>query len=60
MFGKSEFDAIEEVAEPVARAIQVAVARQQREAEYDSRIGALERRLAEVITSLKKPRPTTA
>lgn len=60
MFGKSEFDAIEEVAEPVARAIQVAVARQQREAEYDSRIGALEKRLAEVITSLKKPRPTTA
>ena len=58
LFGKSEMDAIEEIAEPVARAVQVAVARQQREAEYDRRIGALEQRLAQVITSIKKPRPS--
>lgn len=54
LFGKAEFDAIEDVAEPVARAIQVAMARQQREAEYDRRIGALEHRLAELMKKLRE------
>ena len=42
LFGKSEWDVIEEIAEPVARAIQVTLRRAEREAEIDARLSALE------------------
>lgn len=46
LFGKSECDAIEEIAEPVARAVQVALRRQEREALIERRFAALERQIA--------------
>ena len=42
LFGKSEFDAIEEVADPVARAVQVTTSRREREERYERRFAALE------------------
>jgi hypothetical protein len=53
LFRKSECDAIEEIAEPVARAIQVALRRQEREAQYERRFAALERQIAKLGTKLK-------
>jgi hypothetical protein len=46
LFGKSEYDAIEEIAEPVARAVQVALHRQEREDRYEQRFEALEKLVA--------------
>ena len=43
LFGKSEFIAIEEVAEPVARAIEVTLRRQERERHLENRLRSLER-----------------
>ena len=57
LFGKSERDAIEEVAEPVARAVQVVLMRQQREAELDQRLAALEQQIARVV---RRSRPSAA
>ncbi len=52
LFGKSEFDAIEEVAEPVARAVQVVTRRQEREADLDERFRALESAIARLESRL--------
>lgn len=57
LFGKSEFDAIEEIAEPVARAIEVALRRQEREQQIENRFLALEQRISELGAKLK-PSPT--
>ena len=57
LFGKTEFDAIEEIAEPVARAVQVAVRRQEREERYEQRLAALE---AMVRQLGGQPKPSTA
>lgn len=57
LFGKSERDAIEDIAEPVARAVQVALRRQEREAVYESRFAALEQQIAELA---RKRRPSPA
>lgn len=46
MFGKSEFDVIEEIAEPVARAIEVSMLRAEREARNEERLDAIENKLA--------------
>jgi hypothetical protein len=46
MFGKAECEAIEEIAEPVARAVQVALTRERREANYEDRLKALEKAIA--------------
>lgn len=43
LFGKAERETIEEIAEPVARAVQVSVGRAAREAKLDSRLTALEK-----------------
>jgi len=48
LFGKSECAAIEEIAEPVARAVQVALQRQEREQEIESRLEALEAMIAKL------------
>lgn len=45
LYGKSERNAIEEVAEPVARAVQVALSRQEREAGWEQRLAAIEKQL---------------
>lgn len=45
LFGNSECDVIEEIAEPVARAVQVAIARREREEQYETRFEKLERQL---------------
>src|SRR5262245_3471009 len=42
LFGKAEYEAIEEIAEPVARAIQVTVSRAEREAKLEERLKAIE------------------
>jgi hypothetical protein len=52
LFGKTEFDAIEEIAEPVARAVQVAVRRQEREERLESRLQELESRIEGVVSAL--------
>lgn len=57
LFGKTEFDAIEEIAEPVARAVQVALRRQEREERYEQRFAALE---AMVRQLRGQPKPSTA
>jgi hypothetical protein len=57
LFGKSECVAIEEIAEPVARAVQVALRRQEREAAYERRLAALEQAIAKLGA---KPRPSVA
>ena len=56
LFGKTECDAIEEIAEPVARAVQVALRREEREAAYrrdlqsmESRVQAIEERFARLL-----------
>jgi acyl-CoA reductase-like NAD-dependent aldehyde dehydrogenase len=46
LFGKSECRVIEEIAEPVARAIQVALRRQEREQKFEERLQALEKLVA--------------
>lgn len=48
LFGKAERDAIEEIAEPVARAIQVCVGRAEREAKLESRLSAIEELVAKL------------
>ena len=48
LFGKAEYDAIEEIAEPVARAVQVALGRQEREARYEGLFRSLQERLAKL------------
>ena len=51
---------IEDIAEPVARAVQVALARSEREERNEQRFLDLERRLDELTKGLSKPRPSTA
>jgi hypothetical protein len=57
LFGKAEFDAVEEVAEAVARAVQVAIGRQEREDRYEQRFETLERLVAQLRAEAK---PSTA
>jgi len=57
LFGKAERDAIEEIAEPVARAVQVALTREEREASYERRFAELERMVAK-LTSTGRPATT--
>jgi hypothetical protein len=45
LFGNSERDLIEEIAEPVALAVQVAIARREREEQYETRQEERERQL---------------
>jgi hypothetical protein len=54
LFGKAERNAIEEVAEPVARAVQVALSREEREARYERRFEALEKVIAH-LTNRRSP-----
>jgi len=59
LFGKSECDAIENIAEPVARAVQVALRRQERERQIESRLQRVEtevRRTSAKLGQLLKPR----
>ena len=56
LFGKAEFGAIEEIAEPVARAVQVAISRQEREDRYEQRFAALEA-MARQLSGQPKPSP---
>lgn len=48
LFGKAEWDAIEEIAEPVARAVQVAISRAEREERYERRFEAIEQMIAQL------------
>ena len=48
LFGKSECDAIEEIAEPVARAVQVALRRQEREQQIERRLQSIEAAIAKL------------
>jgi hypothetical protein len=56
-FGATERNVIEEVAEPVARAVQVALNREEREARYERRLEALEKLVAQLQA---KPKPSAA
>jgi hypothetical protein len=60
LFGKTEFQAIEEVAEPVARAAQVAIKREEREVQHarqlralEDRFDAIDRRIDEIVQQFK-------
>lgn len=57
LFGKSECDAIEEIAEPVARAVQVALRRQEREQQVESRLQNIEAAIAKLAASRRVVRP---
>jgi hypothetical protein len=48
LFGRSEFAAIEEIAEPVARAIEVALRRQERDRQLEERLQAIESSIAKL------------
>jgi len=52
LFGKSEFDAIEEIAEPVARALEVALRRQEHDRRIESRLQAIESSIAKLTRAL--------
>lgn len=54
LFGKSEFEAIAEIAEPVARAVQVSLRRQEREQQIESRFKAIETALAKLAKSRRR------
>ena len=54
-FGSSERDVIEDIAEPVARAVQVALSREEREARYERRFTELEQRLNAIAERLTRP-----
>ena len=54
LFGKTERDVIEEIAEPVARAVQVALRREEREAAYRQSFEAIERRFQSIEQRLPK------
>ena len=54
MFGKTERDVIEEIAEPVARAAQVALRREEREAAYRQSFEAIEQRFQSLEQRLPK------
>jgi hypothetical protein len=56
LFGKAECDAIEEIAEPVARALEVTLRRQERELHIESRLQAIEAAIAKLA---KAPARTT-
>lgn len=64
LFGKSECDAIENIAEPVARAVEVALRRQERERQIESRLQRVEtevrRTSAKLGELLKLGRPLQA
>jgi hypothetical protein len=62
MFGRAEFDAIEEIAEPVARAVQVTLRRAEQEASHRRNFDAIERRveaIEKVLTKLGPARRTS-
>lgn len=52
LFSKSECTAIEEIAEPVARAIEVALRRQEREQQIERRFQGFEKELKRVVAQL--------
>ena len=54
LFGKTERDVIEEIAEPVARAVQVALRREERESSYRESLSAIERRFQSIEQQLAK------
>ena len=51
-YGKDEREALAEIADPVARALQVALLRQEREARQEARVTAIERKLARALKAL--------
>jgi hypothetical protein len=51
-YGKDEQEALAEVADPLARALRVVMLREEREAAQESRLGAIEARLAEALRAL--------
>lgn len=54
LFGKTEREVIEEIAEPVARAVQVALGRQEREAAHRKSFEAIERRFKSIEQQLAR------
>jgi hypothetical protein len=54
LYGKAECETIEEIAEPVARAVQVALSREEREAANRQSFQAIERRIDSIEQELAK------
>ena len=52
LFGKSECDVIQEIAEPVARAVEVAIRRQERERKIEKRLKAIEASIAKLSNAV--------
>jgi len=59
LFGKAERDAIGDIAEPVARAVQVALIREERETAYRRDIQSMKRRMQVVEERLARLLPNT-
>lgn len=51
-YGKDERDSLAEIADPVARAVQVVLLREEREARHEVRFAAIERKLARALKGL--------
>ena len=60
LFGKAERETLEEIAEPVARAVQVALSRGEREARHRRDIAAIKRRVAAIEKMLAQLHPRGA
>lgn len=57
-YGKDERDALEEIADPAARALQIVLVREEREARQAARFAAIERKLARALEVVGDNQPS--
>ena len=57
-YGSDERDALVEIADPVARAVQIVLLRDRRQATNEARFVAIERKLAKAVKSANAQQPT--
>lgn len=57
-YGRDEREALAEIADPVARALQIVMLREEREAKHEARLAAVERKLGKALKALSRLEPT--
>ena len=60
LYGKDEREALAEIADPVARAVEIVRTREAREERQEGRFAAIEAKLASVLRGLSRRKPRTA
>jgi hypothetical protein len=55
-YGKDEQEALAEIADPVARAVQIVKVREERQKQQDSRLSALEAAVAKLANGRRRPK----